>query len=78
VAWRIIEIETATPGWRTLGAGGREGGPVAVWALAEDDDGRRVVVGLDATDSPRVIDAGAQIDAAVADDGGYTYRAPLS
>ena len=45
VAWTIVEIETAAPGWRTRGAGGEDGAPVALWALVENEVGERVVVG---------------------------------
>ena len=84
MAWKIVEIETAAPGWRTRGAGNEDGAPVAVWALVENEAGERVVVGLDptaeGTDGPggRLIDVNrliSEIDTAV---GGYIYRAPLS
>jgi hypothetical protein len=84
VAWTIIEIETAAPGWRTGGAAGEDGAPVAVWALVENEAGERFVVGLDPTaegtagPGGRLIDVNrliTQIDAA---EGGYLYRAPLS
>ena len=84
MAWTIIEIETAAPGWRTSGAKGGDGAPVAVWALVENEAGERVVVGLDPTaegtagPGGRLIDVNrliAQIDAT---EGGYIYRAPLS
>jgi hypothetical protein len=84
VAWTIIEIETAAPGWRTSGAAGGDGAPVAVWALVENEAGGRFVVGLDPTaegtagPGGQLIDVNrliAQIDAA---EGGYLYRAPLS
>jgi hypothetical protein len=84
VAWTVIEIETAAPGWRTSGVAGEDGSPVAVWALVENETGERFVVGLDPTaegaEGPggRLIDVNrliAQIDAT---EGGYIYRAPLS
>jgi hypothetical protein len=78
--WKIIEIETAAPGWRTSGDGDEDGTPVAVWALVENGSGERFVVGVDATvDRPggRLIDVGALVDG-VGRAGGYTYRAPLS
>jgi hypothetical protein len=84
VAWTIIEIETATPGWRTTGGPHEDGAPVAVWALVENEAGDRFVVGLDpsaeAAPGPggRLIDANALIDQVATADGGYTYRAPLS
>ena len=84
MAWTVIEIETAAPGWRTSGAAGEDGSPVAVWALVENEAGERFVVGLDPTaegaggPGGRLIDVNrliAQIDAT---EGGYIYRAPLS
>jgi hypothetical protein len=84
VAWTVIEIETAAPGWRTSGVAGEDGSPVAVWALVENEAGQRFVVGLDTTaegaggPGGRLIDVNrliAQIDAT---EGGYIYRAPLS
>ena len=84
MAWTVIEIETAAPGWRTSGAKGEDGSPVAVWALVENEAGERFVVGLDPTaegaggPGGRLIDVNrliAQIDAT---EGGYIYRAPLS
>lgn len=84
VAWTIIEIETASPGWRTSGARGEDGFPVALWALVENESGERFVVGLDPTaegqagPGGRLIDVNrliAEIDRA---EGGYIYRAPLS
>jgi hypothetical protein len=84
VAWTIIEIETAAPGWRTTGGPQEDGAPVAVWALIENEAGERVVVGLDPTaegttgPGGRLLDVNrliAHIDDA---EGGYTYRAPLS
>ena len=84
MAWTIIEIETASPGWRTSGAAGEDGSPVALWALVENESGERFVVGLDPTaegmagPGGRLIDANrliAQIDTT---EGGYIYRAPLS
>ena len=85
MAWTIIEIETAAPGWRTRGGGGEDGAPVALWALVENEVGERLVVGLDPTaegvggPGARLIDVNRLI--ADMDDGpgsGYTYRAPLS
>jgi hypothetical protein len=85
VAWKIIEIETAAPGWRTRGGGpDQDGAPGAVWALVENDSGERLVVGLDPTadgaDGPggRLIDANRVIEEVGGTVGGYTYRAPLS
>lgn len=84
MAWTIIEIETATPGWRTQGGPQDDGSPVAVWALVENDAGERFVVGLDPTaegntgPGGRLIDVNrliAEVDGA---EGGYIYRAPLS
>jgi hypothetical protein len=84
VAWTIIEIETAAPGWRTRGGPSDDGAPVALWALVENEVGERFVVGLDPTaertEGPggRLVDVNrliAEIDDA---DGGYEYRAPLS
>jgi len=78
--WRVIEIETAAPGWRTSGNGDEDGTPVAVWVLVENASGERFVVGVDATvERPggRLIDVGRLIDD-LGRDGGYTYRAPLS
>ena len=84
MAWTVIEIETAAPGWRTSGAAGEDGSPVAVWALVENEAGERYDVGLDPTaegaagPGGRLIDVNrliAQIDAT---EGGYIYRAPLS
>ena len=84
MAWTIIEIETAAPGWRTSGAAGDDGAPVAVWALVEDEAGRRFVVGVDPTaegtagPGGRLIDVDRLIEGIDAAEGGYTYRAPLS
>ena len=84
MAWTIIEIETATPGWRTRGGRDEDGAPVAVWALVENDAGRRFVVGLDPTSDDsedpggRLIDVNRLVEQVVATVGGYTYRAPLS
>ena len=85
MGWTIVEIETAAPGWRTQGAAGEDGAPVALWALVENEVGERLVVGLDPTvegtggPGGRLIDVNRLI--AGIDDGpqgGYTYRAPLS
>jgi len=85
VAWTIVEIETAAPGWRTRGAGDEDGAPVALWALVENEVGERLVVGVDPTAEGigglggRLIDVNRLI--AGIDDGpgvGYIYRAPLS
>jgi hypothetical protein len=84
VAWTIIEIETATPGWRTRGGRDEDGAPVAVWALVENGAGERFVVGLDPTtdtsEDPggRLIDVNRLVDKVKDVVGGYTYRAPLS
>jgi hypothetical protein len=84
VAWTIIEIETAAPGWRTLGGPDEDGAPVAVWALVENEAGARFVVGLDPTaegaggPSGRLIDVNRMVEALADAEGGYTYRAPLS
>ena len=84
MAWKIVEIESAAPGWRTSGAPDDDGAPVAVWALVENEAGERAVVGLDPTaegmtgPGGRLMDVNrliAEIDVA---EGGYTYRAPLS
>ncbi len=84
MAWKIIEIETAAPGWRTSGGPHEDGVPVAVWALVENERGERFVLGLDPTaDGPagpsgRLIDVNRLI-AQIEDPAcGYTYRAPLS
>ena len=84
MAWTIIEIETAAPGWRTSGSGHEDGAPVAVWALVENEAGERFVVGLDPTAEGtaglggRLIDVNALIAQIDGSEGGYTYRAPLS
>ena len=84
VAWTIIEIETATPGWRTRGSPDDDGAPVAVWALVENEAGERFVVGLDPTtdgnEGPggRLLDVSRLVDEVRDVVGGYTYRAPLS
>jgi hypothetical protein len=84
VAWTIIEIETAAPGWRTQGGADGDGAPVAVWALVENEAGERFVVGLDPTaeeaDGPggRLIDVNRIVEEARSVAGGYVYRAPLS
>jgi hypothetical protein len=84
VAWKIVEIETAAPGWRTTGGRNDDGAPVAVWALVENDEGERVVVGLDPTaegtggPGGRLINVNRLIDEIDKTEGGYTYRAPLS
>jgi hypothetical protein len=84
VAWTIIEIETATPGWRTSGGVGEDGAPVAVWALVENEVGERFVVGVDPTaegtggPGGRLIDVNRLIAGIDDAEGGYTYRAPLS
>ena len=83
--WKIIEIETAGPGWRAYSRKDDDGSPVAVWALVEDGDGRRFVVGLDPTvqgpngwGSGRLLDVDKLMDSVSAEEGGYAYRAPLS
>ena len=84
MAWKIVEIETAAPGWRTRGAGNEDGAPVAVWALVENEAGERVVVGLDPTaegtagPGGRLIDVNRLISEIDTAEGGYIYRAPLS
>ena len=84
MTWTIIEIETASPGWRTSGAAGEDGAPVALWALVENGSGERFVVGLDPTaegtagPGGRLIDVGRLIGQIDATEGGYIYRAPLS
>ena len=84
VAWTIIEIETAAPGWRTQGGPNEDGAPVAVWALVENEAGERVVVGLDPTaegsvgPGGRLIDVNRLVAGVAATEGGYVYRAPLS
>jgi hypothetical protein len=84
VAWTIIEIETAAPGWRTSGGPKEDGAPVAVWALVENEAGERFVVGLDPTaegttgPGGRLLDVNRLIDRIDDGEGGYTYRAPLS
>lgn len=84
MAWTIIEIETAAPGWRTQGGPDEDGAPVAVWALVENDAGERFVVGLDPTvdgatgPGGRLIDVSRLTEEAREIVGGYTYRAPLS
>ena len=84
MAWTIVEIETAAPGWRTSGAGGEDGAPVALWALVENEVGERVVVGLDPTaegiagPGGRLIDVNRLIAEIDSGEGGYTHRAPLS
>jgi hypothetical protein len=84
VAWTIIGIETAAPGWRTSGGPSGDGFPVAVWALVENEAGERAVVGVDPTaegtagPGGRLIDVNRLIEGIDAAEGGYTYRAPLS
>lgn len=84
MAWRIIEIETATSGWRSTGPVGEDDTPVAFWALVEDDAGRRLVVGVDPSANGsggpggRLVDIDALVGRVVDTEGGYTYRAPLS
>ena len=84
MAWTIVEIETAAPGWRTRGAGGEDGAPVALWALVENEVGERVVIGIDPTaeglsgPGARLIDANRLIAEIDTGEGGYIYRAPLS
>jgi hypothetical protein len=84
VAWTIIEIETAAPGWRTRGGPTEDGAPVAVWALVENEEGERFVVGIDPTvegpdgASGRLIDINRVIAEIGTGEAGYTYRAPLS
>ena len=84
VAWTIIEIETAAPGWRTSGPANEDGAPVALWALVENESGERAVVGVDPTaegmtgPGGRLIDVDKLIAQVDATEGGYIYRAPLS
>ncbi len=84
MAWTIVEIETATPGWRTRGAGGEDGAPVAFWALVENEVGERLVIGVDPTvegtsgPGDRLIDVNRLIAEMDSGEGGYIYRAPLS
>ena len=83
--WKIIEIETAGPGWRAYSRKNDDGSPVAIWALVEDGEGHRFVVGLDPTAQDpngwaggRLLDIDALMDSLSANEGGYIYRAPLS
>lgn len=84
MAWTIVEIETATPGWRTQGAGGEDGAPVAFWALVENEVGERLVIGVDPTvegtggPGGRLIDVNRLIAEIDSGEVGYIYRAPLS
>ncbi len=84
MAWTIVEIETAAPGWRTSGGAGEDGAPVALWALVENEVGDRFVLGLDPTaegmvgPGGRLIDVNRLIAEIDTDAGGYLYRAPLS
>ena len=84
MAWTIIEIETAAPGWRTERGADGDGAPVAVWALVENEAGERFVVGLDPTadgangPGSRLIDVHRVVEEARGVAGGYAYRAPLS
>ena len=84
MAWTIIEIETATPGWRSTGAPGEDDAPVALWALVENGAGERLVVGIDPTaegmsgPGGRLIDVDRLVERVGSTEGGYTYRAPLS
>lgn len=82
MTWKIIEIETAAPGWRTRGGPHEDGAPIALWALVENDAGERLVVGLDPTteDGPggRLIDVDRLVGRVADVDDGYTYRAPIS
>ena len=84
MTWKIVEIETAAPGWRTSGPAHEDGAPVAVWALVENEAGERFVVGLDPTSEGmtgpggRMIDVGKLIAQVDTTEGGYIYRAPLS
>ena len=84
MAWTIIEIETAAPGWRTSGGPNEDGAPVAVWALVENEVGERFVVGVDPTaegtsgPGSRLIDINRLVAGIDDAEGGYTYRAPLS
>ncbi len=84
MTWTIIEIETAAPGWRTSGGPHEDGAPVAVWALVQNEQGERFVLGLDPTaegtagPGGRLIDVNRLIAGIDAAEGGYIYRAPLS
>jgi hypothetical protein len=84
VAWTIVGIETAAPGWRTSGDADEDGAPVALWALVENEVGDRFVIGLDPTaegtvgPGGRLIDVNRLIAELDTGAGGYLYRAPLS
>lgn len=82
MTWKIVEIETASPGWRTRGGPQEDGAPIALWALVENERGERLVVGLDPTteEGPggRLIDVDQLVERVADVDDGYTYRAPIS
>ena len=81
MAWTIVEIEAAAPGWRTSGGAGEDGAPVALWALVENEVGDRFVLGLDPTaegmtgPGGRLIDVNRLIAEIDTGEGGYLYRA---
>jgi len=82
MAEKIISLVPAESGWRAIytgyaddGSESRELTRIVAWALVEDDDGDRSVVGLvvDATDPTQIVPAqdGASLDTPMFDRYGY-------
>ena len=78
---KIVSLAPAETGWRAiylddeLGEESRELTRIVAWALVEDDDGEREVVGMvvDATDPGRIVpaDEGASLSAPRLDRYGF-------
>ena len=82
MAEKIISLVPAEAGWRAIYTGDDEDGTesreltrIVAWALVEDDDGDRTVVGLvvDATDPSQIVPAldGASLSTPMFDRYGY-------
>jgi hypothetical protein len=82
MADKIISLVPAESGWRAIyndvddeGSESRELTRIVAWALVEDDDGDRAVVGLvvDATDPTQIVPApeGASLSTPMFDRYGY-------
>jgi hypothetical protein len=83
MAEKIVSLVPAEAGWRAIYTGDEEDGGesreltrIVAWALVEDDDGERSVVGMvvDAVSPTQVVPApdGASLEAPLF--GGYGYK----
>jgi len=79
---KIVSLVPAESGWRAIYTGGDDDGDesreltrIVAWALVEDDDGDRSIVGMvvDATDPRQIVPApdGASLDTPLFDRYGY-------